>query len=194
MTTTTINLTNGNTFDLTKTAIDRSIEVCSERKWWGRRVYSTTYGSRVYGLPGFLGGIGYRRDIDPGKIRYEACFNDPSSDEKHDLGIFKSRKKAVEALARFHFTRVLSAPMSPHTSFFATINEDGKVEVSYGRGASEQKVVLTHWIWEPFFEAVAARMGVDMDDIHLMCSSSLDAPESFTKNPDTIALCRALRG
>jgi hypothetical protein len=82
--------------------------------------------------------------------------------------------------------------------FFLTVNDAGLLEVQWGKRNSRGNFVFTETVdlagWDAFWTARADELDLDQDDLRLMCSSSLDFPEDYTDNPDTLTLCRALRG
>jgi len=75
-------------------------------------------------------------------------------------------------------------------SLFLTIENDSVVlmddrDVSYRVDSVEGYRLL--------LESEASRLGVTVEDLTVMASSSMDFPEDFTTNPQTVQLARELR-
>lgn len=71
-----------------------------DRKWWGVRIYAEHAGKQK-GLPGFLGGLGRRRDL--GKYQTDAKYNGKT------IGIFRNRSAAFKALIEWHLNEIAAA-------------------------------------------------------------------------------------
>lgn len=73
---------------------------------------------------------------------------------------------------------------------FVTV-EDDDVVIYYG--ADQARVIQTLQEYRSFLKARADAQGVEMKDLTVMASSSMDFPEENTKNADTIALAHLIR-
>ena len=68
--------------------------------------------------------------------------------------------------------------------WFITINDDGKLVVSKDRGEDREEILVTD---------LEHLKGIVKKNI-LMCSSTLDFPEEYTKDQEVIKLCDEIRG
>lgn len=92
---------------------------------------------------------------------------------------------------------------APPTYFMLTVSGD-HLEAHYGPNLhsydAEGRYVGDRTVFESgdhyfkFFADAAKAAGVDLHDLMVMCSSTVDFPEDETNNEKTIALCRMIRG
>ena len=73
-----------------------------------------------------------------------------------------------------------------------SVNND-RIEVK-SEGLTSVRVITDIQYYIRFFTSEAERIGCDIDDLTVMCSSSMDWPEDSTKNKETIALANEIRG
>lgn len=76
-------------------------------------------------------------------------------------------------------------------SFFLSIKDDNVV-ITRNHGYA-LVVVSSVAMFHQYVAGIAAATGEKIEDVPVYASSSMDFPEEFTDNPDTIKLARALR-
>jgi hypothetical protein len=77
------------------------------------------------------------------------------------------------------------------TVFFLTVEKDGLWVRNHTGHRWKLKTVEQY---NEFFARKARQYNLDIEDFTILCSSSLDFPEDYTRNKDTIALCNLIRG
>lgn len=80
--------------------------------------------------------------------------------------------------------------------YYLTI-EDDAVAIKVYFGLTESKtaaLVKTPNAYVKFFETEMERFGLEESELHIQASSSIDFPEEYTNDPETLALCAAING
>jgi hypothetical protein len=78
--------------------------------------------------------------------------------------------------------------------YYLTIEDDAvAIKVYFGLTDSKTAVrVKTAKDYCDFFETEMKRFGLKEDDLHIQASSSIDFPDEYTSDPDTIKLCEQI--
>lgn len=79
--------------------------------------------------------------------------------------------------------------------FYMTVQKDSVV-VKYTRFPSKKKVTKKFKDYEDylkFFNDILVKRGIKATDLTIMCSSSMDFPNEYTKKKSVIALANKLR-
>lgn len=80
-------------------------------------------------------------------------------------------------------------------TFILTI-QDGRLTVVYDgqRGGRMWRVIRDKADYDQFFASKAAELGTAVEDLDVMCSSSIDFPHEYTRDPAVVALALEIRG
>lgn len=72
---------------------------------------------------------------------------------------------------------------------------DGKVRISAlgWPKAQDPRIVTSVEDFDQFMASEAQRLGADLNDLRVSVSSTMDFPEEYTSDPETLALVKALR-
>jgi hypothetical protein len=73
--------------------------------------------------------------------------------------------------------------------YFLPVENDHVVVKCYA-----PRVITSVSDFDEFLSLEAARLGVSPEDLKVFASSTMDFPEEYTSNSETIALARAARG